>query len=84
MALSLNDVLHLNGQHDRYKPADSDSADPSYNGFVSSDGSWYILKQTISGDVVSFRYAKGASGYAAAWTDRATQTYDYFSTIFPS
>lgn len=81
---SVNDLIHLNGLHEAYKAADVDASEPSYFGFVRADGYWYIIKQAISGSVTSYRFAKGESGYAAAWTARASQTYDYYSNTFPA
>lgn len=53
-----------------------DAGDPLYFGFVSTVESWYIMKYTEATGVI--RYAIGNKGYANAWTNRATQTYDYF------
>lgn len=84
MSLSVNDVLHLNGLHDAYKAADVDASEPGYYGFLRSDGLWYILKQTTTLTETAYRYAKGASGYAAAWTGRAALSYGYFADVFPT
>ena len=81
---SINDLAHLNGMHESYKVADQDNTDPYYFGFINNEGQWYIMKQSTSGSVTSYRYCKGSSGYATAWTNRATQTYDYLSVIFSS
>lgn len=81
--LTVNDLLLLNGQLAAYKPADQDVSSPMYDGFVSADGAWYIMKTTTTGNVRSYRFVKAESGYAAAWTARATKTYDYFSVVFP-
>jgi hypothetical protein len=66
-----------------YKCADVDAdASPNYYGFIDAFGKWYILKETISTGADTYRYVKGSSGYTTAWTNRATQTYDYFSEVF--
>jgi len=54
----------------RYMIADMDMA---------GAGNWYIMRMTEATGLI--RYAKGASGYAAAWTARAGQSYD-LPTIF--
>lgn len=64
----------------RYAITDmDDSADPAYYGYVDQAGNWYIMRMTTAGEV---RYAKGASGYAAAWADKAGQSYGLFNAIF--
>ena len=62
----------------QYKISDLASGDPAYYGFVGSDGSWFIMKETGG----TYRYAKGTSGYSTAWTGRAGQSYDYFDATF--
>lgn len=65
---------------DQYKVADvDDTASPKYYGFTTKDGYWYILKNTSD---TTFRYVRGTSEYATAWTNRASQTYDYFHNVF--
>lgn len=44
-----------------------------YVGYTESGGAWFIYRRTISSN--TREYATGASGYAAAWTARAAQTY---------
>ena len=56
------------------------SADPSYYGHIDASGNWYILQLNKGNGTV--RYAKGTSGYAAAWANRAGQSYNYFDTTF--
>jgi hypothetical protein len=65
----------------KYIISDMDtSADPNYFGYVDKSGAWYIMK--LSESTGEMRYAKGASGYAAAWAAKAAQSYDYFSATF--
>lgn len=65
----------------QYQMANYDtSSDPQYVGYLDKDGNWYIKKITDSTGVVE--YVKGASGYATAWTNRASQSYDTFDAIF--
>ena len=62
----------------KYKISDLEEAATSYYGNLATDGSWYILSLTAT----AARYAKGDSGYVAAWTGRAGLTYDYFDVVF--
>lgn len=49
-----------------------------YYGYMSMQGAWYIMKQdTTVANATSYQYAFGSSGYTAAWTDRASQTFTY-------
>ena len=45
----------------------------TYLGMVSPSGAWCIQRITIATN--DMNYAFGGSGYAAAWTARASQTY---------
>lgn len=64
-----------------YKITDMDDAgNPAYYGFMTSDGSWYIMENNTTNK--TFRYAKGASGYSASWAGRAGLSYDYFNNVF--
>lgn len=65
-----------------YRAAHLDSSSPAYYGFLDKAGNWYIMKATTSGNVITYTYCKGSSGYAAAWSDRANQTYGNYDTIF--
>lgn len=56
-----------------------DTTYPSYYGFVDKDGNWYITQEDSGG---AFRYVRGATDYSTNWTNRATQSYDYFSSVF--
>ena len=64
-----------------YQPSDTDTAaDTKYYGYLAADGSWYIMEEVTS--LGTFRYYRGTTGYAAAWTARATPTYVLFSALF--
>jgi len=64
-----------------YKISDiDDSGSTSYYGYVTSGGDWYILEEDSTNDV--YRYAKGDSGYSTAWTNRASQNYNYYDVEF--
>ncbi|MBP9817218.1 hypothetical protein KBC75_00490 [Candidatus Shapirobacteria bacterium] len=56
-----------------------DSTAPAYYGYVNNGGAWYIMKEEADG---SYRYVRGASGFSTGWTNRASQTYDYFDAVF--
>lgn len=58
-----------------------EAGSPAYYGFSNKDGAWYIIKNTSD---TTFRYAsKQSTGldYAAAWTNRASLTYNYIHEI---
>lgn len=64
---------------EKYKINDLDeSTSTKYYGFTAMDGAWYILRLTST----TVRYVKGSSGYTTAWTNRASQSYDYFDVVF--
>jgi len=69
---------------DAYRIAEIDlsNATDHYYGFERIDGAWYIMKKTISGDLNTMRFTKGASGFPAGWTGKAGLSYDYLSVIF--
>jgi hypothetical protein len=54
------------------------SGDPKYYGYLAINGEWYIMENTSD---TQFRFAHGYSGYATAWTNRATQTYTLISEM---
>lgn len=59
-----------------------DGANTTYNGFLNEQGEWYIQKQVVIGSDISWRYARGNSGYTTAWTGRAGLSYDYVDVVF--
>lgn len=59
---------------------DDENATYEYYGYVKSDGSWCIKRVTISTNYSEF--VIGASAYATAWTNRASQTYDDYWDVF--
>lgn len=59
-----------------------DAGTTFYYGFVNKDGAWYILKEDDTAGDLAYRYAKGVSGFSTAWTNRSTQSYDYFDNTF--
>jgi len=64
-----------------YELADYDAADnPIYVGNLDPNGAWYI--SSINTDTGAARYVRGLSAYSTAWTNRATQDYDYFDAVF--
>ena len=66
-----------------YKISDKDDdASPNYFGFVNADGSWYILKETVSAGADTYRYAAGSSSYTTNWTNRASLSFDHFFNVF--
>jgi hypothetical protein len=63
---------------DSYGFNDYSTGTPSYYGFENEQGSWVIMK--LNGTNLS--YSKGSSGYATAWTNKVSQTYDTFANTF--
>ncbi len=64
---------------DEYQITEIDDSIPTYYGYVNQDGAWFIRKEEING---SYRYIKGPSNFSASWLNRATLSYDYFSSVF--
>lgn len=64
-----------------YAPSDEDESDSDdkYYGFLAHDGTYIIMKQTLS--TGAFRYHGGHDGYATAWTARTTHTYKYYNEL---
>lgn len=63
-----------------YQGSDIDeTGETRYYGLVDSEGNWKIVSTSVSGAI---RYCKGESGYALAWSNRASQTYDYYFNTF--
>lgn len=78
-----NSIAATQDALDQYKISNIDAdASPNYYGFEDKDGSWYILKETISAGADVYTYCKGTSAYATAWTNRASQTYQSYSATF--
>lgn len=64
-----------------YELSDFDvSGDPIYVGSIRADGAWMITEFDIANGQT--RYVQGLTGYSTAWTNRASQSYDYFSEVF--
>lgn len=56
------------------------SSDPKYVGYQKKDGVYYIARYNIGTPAVD--YTRGASGYSAAWTNRAAESYSDFASTF--
>ncbi len=52
-----------------------DTSDPQYFLNVATNGLWFIMEYNVGDN--TFRFCKGDSDYAGAWTGRALLTYDY-------
>jgi hypothetical protein len=61
--------------------ADESAAGPQYHGMVSENGWYVILRTTISGDISTYEYTFGRSGYTTAWTNRASLDYYRFDQL---
>lgn len=51
-----------------------------YLGYLDKDGNWYITE--IDEDNGTQKYVKGTSGFTTAWSNRASNTYLDFDSIF--
>ena len=59
-----------------------DDGTPNYYGFEAADGSWIIIKETVSAGADVYAYDSGSSGYSTAWTNRASGSYYSYGTEF--
>ena len=59
-----------------------DDASPNYYGFEAADGSWVIMKWTVSAGADVFAYDHGTSSYSTNWTNRASLSYQSWGTEF--
>ena len=84
--MQINDYSAFAFLYDGYKvndqAVDSGDSNITYFGFLNKFGEWFIMKQTVCGTTLSFRFVKGASAYTTAWTARQAQTYDYLDVTF--
>lgn len=84
--MQINDYAAFAFLYEGYKVNDqankSGDDNTTYFGYVNRFGEWFIMRQVVSGTTLSFRFAKGASGYTTAFTARESQTYDYLDVIF--
>lgn len=77
-------VYHSRGGNNvSFEASDQDTSDGTYHyyGFLSSEGSWIIMRFEIGVGTIAYRYASGASGYTTAWTGKDALTYKYFNQI---
>jgi len=59
-----------------------DGVSTTHFGFLDHDGNWYIQEQVVTGNDISWRYAKGSSDYTTNWAGRAGLTYNYYNVEF--
>lgn len=59
-----------------------DDGTPNFYGFEAADGSWMIIKETVSAGADVYEYNSGTSGYAAAWAIGTTATYQSWGSEF--
>ncbi len=52
----------------------------TYLGYLDKDGNWYIAE--IDETNGTMKYVKGTSGFTTAWSNRASNTYEDFNSIF--
>ena len=63
-----------------YELVDWATGDPTYIGFLDKDGNYIIKKYDMTNKTVTF--SSGSSGYATAWTNRATESYQAYDAEF--
>ena len=64
-----------------FAPSDLDEAGTTkYYGFVERGSSWKIIRFNTT--VEELRYVRGSSNYPTAWTNRASQVYNYYNVEF--
>lgn len=85
LPVSVNSSLIVTEEADtpekRYKASDLDTAAAiKYFGYLTVTGAWYVLKFDTTANTM--RFVKGSGGYTTAWTNRATQAYDYLHNVF--
>lgn len=61
---------------------DDSSGTTKYWGYVDVDGNWFIMRETTSNEIVSYRFTKGVSDFATNWASRTTESYDYLYNTF--
>lgn len=65
------------------EPSAAEASDTiQYYGFVAHDGGWYIQKRDIT--TGNNYFATGSGNYTTAWTNKVSQTYNYFNVTFRS
>ena len=62
--------------------ADESDMNNQYVMYMNREGNWIIVHHVRTGGILTVTYAKGEDGYAAAWTNRASQTYGIYSSLF--
>jgi len=59
-----------------------DSGTTQYFGYLNAEGSWIIQEYDMSPSPKTMRYAAGTQDYLAAWTSRASLSYNTYDTLF--
>ena len=77
---SVVDILNLVDAPKYKHIIDTPDASTQYNGFANpgtatSDASWLITKQTISGNVITIAFADGNRDFDNVWDDRTSLSY---------
>lgn len=77
----LNRLKVTGGFLDGFGISDRDvDLDPKYWGYEDPEGNWRIQRQNWG--TGTYRYTSGTSDYPTAWTNRASQIYNYISVEF--
>lgn len=65
-----------------YHISDQEVGTTSFYGYQNKTGAYYIQKGIQTGAEINYTYTSGNSGYAAAWTNRTTESYQRFADEF--
>ena len=55
------------------------AGDYEYFGYLNTLGKWIIQRHQIT--TGAYRYINGSSDYVTAWTNKASLSYDYYTTL---
>ena len=77
--LDVRSYITVKGEIPYHVHEADETSDPRYYGYLATNGSWVIMKQTISSG--QHRYCIGKSSFSTNWTNRASLTYDYISNL---
>lgn len=87
---TINDYTNFHQKMAGYQIVDQDvdssDSDVTYYGHVNQEGEYFIMKEDLSvsddADLKAWRFNKGSSGYATAWSGREALSYDTFINTF--
>ena len=80
-------VMNLSPQNSKdyvehFPTEEDESGDPRYYGLLSHVGSWVIVEHNVASGTFRYVVGKTLATYKTAWTNRASETYQYLSEIY--